>query len=626
MANNGAGAANESGYALLIAAGPTGKQRAMDTAAALPSLAAVAPSVLLGTAGGAQVVQLVDPDEPHTVLTHLRTAAAHPGPVLVYLVGQLTLDTKQHLPHLALARTTPKTARYTALPWHWLLSELGHRPAGTTTVFADLAADETAWPRLTAEHLTTGLALYGCVVPPPRRRQLNTPHYTRALAAALRSVGTRPPLPQLHQQAVEQSGLGQGAALLVASTGGTPTPVDAGRGLPFGAPRAAPAGPADPALATAPAVAANAWAQPASPSPGASPPLVPGFEPAAGPASPQPTPDQPHRPPVDATPAPSTGPDPDPDPAVKAPEPASSAAPSATPAAPTAPVTAPQPSPPVAPPATSAASRAPEAEDAADEPTTDAAARPAGEAGSVEPADEGLSQHAPTPPPPRTPAAPSGESPPPASGTHSGEPTAPPADEAAPPPDRHSGPGGEAEPAAVADRAAVEDVEAPQRRPYDPGPPPAYAPGYGGGEVAHDPHGAILEAAHAGRHSEAAAMAAAWEQEAFRSAGPDSPQALHWLEVRADLARLAGDPARACELWMAAATTRLSAGQAADQPDVEGAVDRAHHQWQHVNDLLRARSLATDLMALRTRVPGRRPGALRAIQARLESLRSVRAS
>ncbi|MEU3961463.1 hypothetical protein AB0F42_16805 [Streptomyces buecherae] len=621
MANNGAGAANESGYALLIAAGPTGKQRAMDTAAALPSLAAVAPSVLLGTTGGAQVVQLVDPDEPHTVLTHLRTAAAHPGPVLVYLVGQLTLDTKQHLPHLALARTTPKTARYTALPWHWLLSELGHRPAGTTTVFADLAADETAWPKLTAEHLTIGLALYGCVVPPPRRRQLNTPHYTRALAAALRSVGTRPPLPQLHQHAVEQAGFGQGTALLVASTGGAPHPVDAGSGLPFGAPQAAPTGPADPVLGPAPTVAANAWAQPASPSPVASPPLVPGFEPAAGPASPQPnpTPDEPHRPPADATPAPSA----DPDPAGKAPEPASSATPSVAPAAP---ATTPQPSPPVAPPAASAAPRAPEADDAADEPT-DAPARPVGEARPVEPADEGPPQRAATPPPPpRAPAAHPGESVPPASAAHSGEPTAAPADEAAPAADRHSGPGGEAEPTSVADRASVGDVEAAPRRPYDPGPPPAYAPGYGGGEVAHDPHGAILEAAHAGRHSEAAAMAAAWEQEAFRSAGPDSPQALHWLEVRADLARLAGDPARACELWMAAATTRLSAGQAADQPDVEGAVDRAHHQWQHVNDLLRARSLAAELMALRTRVPGRRPGALRAIQARLESLRNVRAS
>ncbi|MER0242048.1 hypothetical protein AAHZ94_08420 [Streptomyces sp. HSW2009] len=181
---------------------------------------------------------------------------------------------------------------------------------------------------------------------------------------------------------------------------------------------------------------------------------------------------------------------------------------------------------------------------------------------------------------------------------------------------------------AATTRGTGSALDVPHRPTYAPGPPPAHAPGQAGTgtEAAHDPHGAILEAAHAGRHSEAAAMAAAWEQDAFRSAGPNSPQALHWLEVRADLARLAGDPARACELWMAAATTRLGGGQPADQPDVEGAVDRAHHQWQQVGDPVRARSLATELMTLRTRVPGRRPGALRAIEARLEGLRAARAS
>ncbi|MEK8171446.1 hypothetical protein NKH77_24535 [Streptomyces sp. M19] len=71
-----------------------------------------------------------------------------PGPVLVYLAGQLVFDTKQQLPHLALARTTPRTARYSALPWHWLAAELGQRPAESTTVLVDLVADETAWPRL----------------------------------------------------------------------------------------------------------------------------------------------------------------------------------------------------------------------------------------------------------------------------------------------------------------------------------------------------------------------------------------------------------------------------------------------------------------------------------------------
>ena len=76
----GAGASTTSGpgYALLLA-GPAGKQRLMDAAAALSQLAAVPPAALLGTPGGASVVQLVDPADPQTVLTHLRTAAAAPG-------------------------------------------------------------------------------------------------------------------------------------------------------------------------------------------------------------------------------------------------------------------------------------------------------------------------------------------------------------------------------------------------------------------------------------------------------------------------------------------------------------------------------------------------------------------
>lgn len=179
------------GYALLLAAGPAGKQRLMDAAAALPQLAAVPPAALLGTPGGASVVQLVDPVDPQTVLTHLRTAAAHPGPVLVHLAGQLTLDAKQRLPHLALARTTPRTARYTALPWHWLAAELGRRPPGSTVVIADLVADETAWPPLSTagpSALAAGLTLYGTVAPAPPKRQLATPDYSRAFAGDRKSV------------------------------------------------------------------------------------------------------------------------------------------------------------------------------------------------------------------------------------------------------------------------------------------------------------------------------------------------------------------------------------------------------------------------------------------------------
>jgi len=138
-----------------------------------------------------------------------------------------------------------------------------------------------------------------------------------------------------------------------------------------------------------------------------------------------------------------------------------------------------------------------------------------------------------------------------------------------------------------------------------------------------DPHGAIFEAAHAGRHSEAASMAAAWEQEALRSAGPRSSDAIHWLEVRADLARIAGDPARACELWLAVADARLGNGEPTGHPEVEGAVDRAHHQWQFVQEPARAHALAPMLIDLRGRVPGRRPGALEAVRRRVELLRAT---
>ncbi|WP_446040154.1 hypothetical protein [Streptomyces sp. SID1121] len=132
-----------------------------------------------------------------------------------------------------------------------------------------------------------------------------------------------------------------------------------------------------------------------------------------------------------------------------------------------------------------------------------------------------------------------------------------------------------------------------------------------------DPHPAILAAARDGRHAEAASIAATWESAALRTYGPDSAQAIHWLEVRADLARLADDAARSCELWMAAAQARLARGEAGDDKDVEANVDRAHHQWEQLDDPVRARELAPALTTLRRAVPGRKDGALQAIQRRI---------
>ncbi|MFD2009324.1 hypothetical protein [Streptomyces narbonensis] len=358
------------GTAVLLAAAPAGRGRAIDAASVLPVLAAVPPGVLTGTAT-ATVVELADPLDPQTVLTRLRAAAASPGPLVVFLAGQLHLDKRQFLPHLALARTTTATLRYTALPWHWLAGELGRRPAGSTTVVADLAADPDVWQRLTAApdllHLGPGAHLYGRVTQAPRRGEPATPDYLRAWAELWRA-GARPPLPALHAEAAVRASAARATA------------------------------PEQYLLAPAPVV-------------------------------------------VPAAPAPAP--------------------------------------------------------------------------------------------------------------------------------------------------------------------------------AAQDPHPAILAAAMAGRHGEAAAVAAAWESEALRRHGPRSAEAVHWTEVRADLARLAGEPARSCELWLAAAESRLALRQPADDPDVEAAVDRAHHQWERIGDRARAGAMAPALVALRERVPGRRPGALDALRRRM---------
>ncbi|MFC0601938.1 hypothetical protein [Streptomyces palmae] len=726
MAISGAGAATagEPGYALLIAAGQggkQGKQRVMDAAAALPALAAVPPAVLLGTPGGASVVQLVDPTDPQTVLTHLRTAAAHPGPVLVYLAGRLVVDTKQHLPHLALAHTTARTARYSALPWHWLAAELGHRVPGSTTVLADLVADEAAWARLiavgpsAAEHLAAGLRMYGVVAPLPAKRRLAVPHYSRALAALLRGAPGRPPLDRLHEQAATEAGLGTSQALLLAVEPGGGVPVGEpglwpGGGAPVGgdpvedagiwppgaglvepldavepmdwvppaAPMVPPAAPMVPPALGAPVEDAwpgGAWSGPAGAAAAGEAPVAGGPEAAWGPS-------RPDVPPPGGTGADTWPMSPDPEPhAVAAPVALGPAVPergtepdAASPSE--AAAGQPEEAEPVA--ARGAGADAPaEGPDRAEGDAADAAALPEVEAGGAEPAagveegpvaaperDISLSKTGPgtgSVPPgadregePRTAedagsersAPDDGGSAQPVPGNAGSEQPVPGGAGSAPPV-----PGG-----AGSERSGPEDGGSARSAPDDgasarsvPGNGGSLPPVSSGGASARsvpggaasapplpvtvpkvvpprrrvpDPHASILEAARAGRHSEAAAMAATWEQEAMRAAGPSSPAAIHWLEVRADLSRLAGDPDRACELWMAAARMRLGNQEPPEHPDVEAAADRAHHQWQQIQDRDRAVRLAPMLMELRRQVPGKRPGALEAVERRTHLLRA----
>ncbi|MFI8293523.1 hypothetical protein ACIGBL_30740 [Streptomyces sp. NPDC085614] len=526
------------GTALLLAAAPAGRGRAMDAASVLPALAAVPPSALTGTPA-ATVVELADPLDPQTVLTRLRAAAAAPGPLAVYLAGQLHLDRRQQLPHLALARTTAATLRYTGLPWHWLAGELALRAPGTTTVVADLVADAELWQRLTAApgllSLGPGPLLYGRVLPAPRRGAPATPEYLRAFATIWRT-GARPSLATLHEEAV--AGTAEPDALLLAPPGRPAPGAPGAAGVPVGTGPVAGAtayGPGDggagesgrPGAAVVGATVSGAAvigvptagvAVAGKPLPGAT---VTGAVPVVGPGALGET----------ATTR------------IRRTVPRAAAAASETPAAARA---------------TAQAAPPPRASAPRPAPVPVSASGPASAPGPVP-------VPVPAPAPPPVPPAPPVPAPTPA-------------------------------PAAVATPA-----------------PQPVAPAQGG----YDPHPAILGAAQAGRHGEAVALAVAWEQEALRRHGARSQEAVHWMEVRADLARLAGEPARSSELWISAAQARLGLSQGPGDPDVEGAVDRAHHQWEQIQDTSRARELAPALVELRERVPGRRAGALEAIRRRL---------
>ncbi|MFE9419072.1 hypothetical protein ACFYMX_26155 [Streptomyces griseofuscus] len=406
------------GTVLLLAAAPLGRGRLVDAAAVLPVLAAVAPTVLSGT-DTANVVELADPVEPQGVLTRLRAAAAAPGPLTVYLTGQLHLDRRQRLPHLALARTTPATVRYTAVPWHWIREELRLRAPGQTALVVDLHADPEVWRQLHEQPLDCGrtTAVYGRIAPPHGRRGPAEPSYMKTVATLLRS-GHRPPLDELHQQA------------LARIPEETPTNI-----------------------LLAPVTAPQPYAAIPHPTPGG----TLGFGPAVGTQQ------------------------------------------------------------------------------------------------------------------------------------------------------TYGGPVG-----------AVEDTVVEPGAPLDVPPPPEDpAPG------ALDPHAAISTAVQAGRHEEADVIAARHQEAAADEHGPASEDALHWAEVRADLAMFAGDAARSCQGWMAVAERRLAAGQEADAPAVEAAVDRAHHQWGRIGEAARARELGPALAELRARVPGRRRGALEDVRRQLRELQEI---
>ncbi|QNP71381.1 hypothetical protein IAG44_19380 [Streptomyces roseirectus] len=520
------------GTVLLLAASPVGKGCLVDAASVLPVLAAVPPAVLAGTET-ANVVELVDPLEPQAVLTRLRAAATSPGPLTLFVVGQLQLDRRQRLPHLALARTTPATVRYTGFPWHWFREELRLRAPGSTTVFLDLHADAETWQWLRDNPLDCGphVTVYGRVAPPAGRRGTGTPSYMKAVGTILRSGG-RPGTEHLHGAALARvRGEGEAADLVVepgtgwgsgvGTTGTTGTPGPGAR-----ATASAGAGITGTRGTTGITGITGPVPHPTVPGSRAGAPGTTGITGAPGHPSGRGAADD------AAGTTGTTGPK-GPAPSPTAPDGAGTTGTTGIPRARTEP-TAPAPAPVI-----------------------------------------------PVVPPPAAPAPPVLPAPPTMSATL----TAPPV---------------------------------PPQPPEYPLPPPT--PRSAAATPADDPHAAITAAVQSGRHAEADALAARQEAVAVEAHGPGSDEALHWAEVRADLAMFAGDAERSCRTWLTVASRRLAAGQPVDAPAVEAAVDRAHHQWGRIDALTPASELAPALTELRTRVPGRRDGALDHIQQQLRQL------
>ncbi|MEU3774269.1 hypothetical protein AB0F11_13885 [Streptomyces sp. NPDC032472] len=104
-----------------------------------------------------------------------------------------------------------------------------------------------------------------------------------------------------------------------------------------------------------------------------------------------------------------------------------------------------------------------------------------------------------------------------------------------------------------------------------------------------------------------------------QTCGLASPEAVEWVEIRADLARMAGDFALATQLWTTATRTRLTR-QAPDAPDVHAAAAGALYCWTQLKDRKAALTAGPDLVRLLRSLPSLDARHLQLTQQRLQFL------
>lgn len=178
----------------------------------------------------------------------------------------------------------------------------------------------------------------------------------------------------------------------------------------------------------------------------------------------------------------------------------------------------------------------------------------------------------------------------------------------------------------------MRSVAAPGHPHHDPAPAPAAAaapvsvadpgaePGPGS-VVVGDPRARLHALAVGGRHGEADALARVWERGVVQRWGRISVEAVQCVEIRADLARMAGDFVSAARLWTGAGQARLE-WQGVDAAEVRDAAAGALYCWTQVKDRAEALAVGPELVGLLRALPLLDPDHLRLAEARLEALRT----
>jgi hypothetical protein len=123
----------------------------------------------------------------------------------------------------------------------------------------------------------------------------------------------------------------------------------------------------------------------------------------------------------------------------------------------------------------------------------------------------------------------------------------------------------------------------------------------------------IVRTAEAGEHTRAAELALTLEQVAVAADGPAAEAVLMVRQVRAHLARLAGDPVAAAELYHEVAVALL-AGRGAQDGQVQQVATNAEACWRAIPDPVRALELAPRILELRAQLPGPEGRKLRAAE------------